>query len=681
MKQDNAKQAAHDEKLVPLDDRNTPFYNTFLFSADVQKIYMQQFWLTITKILDICQKVQNQEFTAPPSFDSLLEFLLDLGYKGQLKHISDMYVDQMHQPWRTFGAIINRCLSGKTLSNDRLRPSRIGILFTKAIIHHFMTKHKSISIRQGSPYHTVDDDEVLDRLKFINKGDIYQVYGKPIPDTWITDEIKKYEAYKMYFKYSTGLIPLKKGRGKGAQGTKVTIVLKKTTTTSKMKQPKRKLVIYDESYESEGEPQNRLTGRKKRTPRAVVIQEPPSVPVKKTKESSGKLKEVPDETKDKSKAKDDQDDWGSTDEEELLHAYKDKKPKEIMWYSTKEDESDNDAQDESNDEEEEEDEKSIDIENTDDERTDTDDEDMIMGKTEKQEPFHAVKVSVIPETTKQPQTTPPAPPLPAIEIQSTQVPNTKAVKSVVERFTELERAVKELKQNDHSTTILASIRSQVPLVVKEYLGSSLPDAFQKVLRSHTKELKKELFEKRDYMDVIEESVQANVINEVKNFLPNNMEKGDKPDIVLKKRDRGDDQDEEPSAGSNHDDVEQTFNDKVDDAGQPPHTVADETQPDVDPKIPKKNWFKDSPKPEVLDPDWNTIKTIDDIAHTDVEDIEEFEGSKEIARGEADILRQERITLSARVSITGVVETWLSWHIEDEIESGPIGIERRLVWFI
>ncbi|GKC98775.1 hypothetical protein Tco_1169050 [Tanacetum coccineum] len=88
-----------------------------------------------------------------------------------------------------------------------------------------------------------------------------------------------------------------------------------------------------------------------------------------------------------------------------------------------------------------------------------------------QEPFHDVKVSVVPETTQQPQTTPPAPPLRATEIQSTQDPNTEAVKSV------------------------------------------------KVLQSHTKELKKELFEKRGYRDIIEESVQANVINEVKNFLP------------------------------------------------------------------------------------------------------------------------------------------------------------------
>ncbi|GKA68543.1 hypothetical protein Tco_0768460 [Tanacetum coccineum] len=315
-------------------------------------------------------------------------------------------------------------------------------------------------------------------------------------------------------------------------------------------------------------------------------------------------------------------------------------------------------------------------------------------------------------------------------------------------FIELEQAVKELKQADHSIAILASIRSQVPSVVKEYLGSSLPDAFQKVLQSHTEELKKELFEIRDYKDVIEESVQANVINEVKNFvskfLPRavkkalektppilgqsssqgqsaikaieslseyemknilfakmhksqshlthdthqelydaltwsmlldeaTMKEGDKPDKVLKKRDRGDDQDKDPSTGSNQgkktkktrfnesksskktsatkesskgkssartsksgksvtakesveepvfdiasDDVEQTFDDKVSDAGQPPHTDADETQADVAPRILKKDWFNEAPRPKTLDPDWNTIKTVDDTPEYCVE---------------------------------------------------------------
>nr|GEY56683.1 hypothetical protein [Tanacetum cinerariifolium] len=39
-----------------------------------------------------------------------------------------MYMDHMHQPWRTLAAIVNKCLFGNDASNDRLRKSRIDIL-------------------------------------------------------------------------------------------------------------------------------------------------------------------------------------------------------------------------------------------------------------------------------------------------------------------------------------------------------------------------------------------------------------------------------------------------------------------------------------------------------------------------------------------------------------------------
>ncbi|GJV65862.1 hypothetical protein Tco_1476690 [Tanacetum coccineum] len=41
----------------------------------------------------------------------------------------NMFVDHMHHPWRTLATIINKCLSGKTTSNDKLRKSRIDILW------------------------------------------------------------------------------------------------------------------------------------------------------------------------------------------------------------------------------------------------------------------------------------------------------------------------------------------------------------------------------------------------------------------------------------------------------------------------------------------------------------------------------------------------------------------------
>ncbi|GJY75799.1 hypothetical protein Tco_0480915 [Tanacetum coccineum] len=92
--------------------KNTTFYKAFLAFADVPKIYMQQFWLTITKIknydfyefklvnkkclvgvevfrqaLDIFPRVTRKKFVVPPSEEELLTFFIGLGYKGILTHL------------------------------------------------------------------------------------------------------------------------------------------------------------------------------------------------------------------------------------------------------------------------------------------------------------------------------------------------------------------------------------------------------------------------------------------------------------------------------------------------------------------------------------------------------------------------------------------------------------------
>nr|GEZ94710.1 hypothetical protein [Tanacetum cinerariifolium] len=103
----------------------------------------------------------------------------------------------------------------------------------KVIIHYFMSQHKSISKRQDSPYHTVDNDD--------------------------------FETYKKFIALSTGSIPPKKGRGKGAQGTKETVIPKKATVASK-KKPAKKKESSDEKYDEQKE---RLIKRK---PRGVVLE-------------------------------------------------------------------------------------------------------------------------------------------------------------------------------------------------------------------------------------------------------------------------------------------------------------------------------------------------------------------------------------------------------------------------
>nr|GEX26106.1 uncharacterized mitochondrial protein AtMg00810-like [Tanacetum cinerariifolium] len=64
-------------------------------------------------ILDICPKVEGLNFMDVP--DDTLAFLIKLGYKGPLYKHTNMFVDHMHQPWRTLASIINKCLSGKTM--------------------------------------------------------------------------------------------------------------------------------------------------------------------------------------------------------------------------------------------------------------------------------------------------------------------------------------------------------------------------------------------------------------------------------------------------------------------------------------------------------------------------------------------------------------------------------------
>nr|GEV10105.1 hypothetical protein [Tanacetum cinerariifolium] len=50
----------------------------------------------------------SSEFVETPSEEELLTFLIELGYKGLLDHLARMFVDHMHQPWRTLAAIINK---------------------------------------------------------------------------------------------------------------------------------------------------------------------------------------------------------------------------------------------------------------------------------------------------------------------------------------------------------------------------------------------------------------------------------------------------------------------------------------------------------------------------------------------------------------------------------------------
>nr|GEU65580.1 hypothetical protein [Tanacetum cinerariifolium] len=84
---------------------------------------MHQFWNTIKKIkeTDAYQfKLDKKKFRIDTK---------EVSYSGKCDMLSAIHTNQMHQLWRTFDAIINWCISGKSSGLNRLRPSRAQILW------------------------------------------------------------------------------------------------------------------------------------------------------------------------------------------------------------------------------------------------------------------------------------------------------------------------------------------------------------------------------------------------------------------------------------------------------------------------------------------------------------------------------------------------------------------------
>ncbi|GJU55692.1 hypothetical protein Tco_1229406 [Tanacetum coccineum] len=168
----------------------TPFYPAFLITASVPAVYMQEFWATITyqkhhirfkmnkksysfdmetfrNMLLICPKLRGQKFVDPPFEEEILTFIRELGYPGNIKLLSDVKVDTLPQPWRTFGTIINKCLSD---------------------------------------WHIANDDPILITIRFIPHREVVQRYGAILPDYLTNPAMKESEAYKTYHDLATGKV-------------------------------------------------------------------------------------------------------------------------------------------------------------------------------------------------------------------------------------------------------------------------------------------------------------------------------------------------------------------------------------------------------------------------------------------------------------------------------------------
>ncbi|GKD42497.1 hypothetical protein Tco_1267142 [Tanacetum coccineum] len=255
--------------------RNTNFFRAFSASASVPAVYIQQFWNSmkydektgvyscqvdeqwfnlsadlLRKALDITPVDPAHPFELPPTGDTVIDFVNQLGYPEPVEFVSNIRVNYVYQPWRAILTMINQCLTGKTSGSDKPRHPVLQMLwgivtqtnvdhaellweeftqgiqtffshkasheaslkdpkkkavpllipygrFTKMIIY-YLGSTSDVHKRPESPCHLPGDDFLLGNLKFISKGETNEVFGMTIPKQLITQAIQQSLYYPKY---------------------------------------------------------------------------------------------------------------------------------------------------------------------------------------------------------------------------------------------------------------------------------------------------------------------------------------------------------------------------------------------------------------------------------------------------------------------------------------------------
>nr|GEW80177.1 putative reverse transcriptase domain-containing protein [Tanacetum cinerariifolium] len=71
---------------------------------------------TFRDMLRICPRIPGQSFDELPFEEEILEFLRFLGHSAQIRTLTDVNINKLFQPWRSFGAVINKFLTRKSSS-------------------------------------------------------------------------------------------------------------------------------------------------------------------------------------------------------------------------------------------------------------------------------------------------------------------------------------------------------------------------------------------------------------------------------------------------------------------------------------------------------------------------------------------------------------------------------------
>nr|GEX13503.1 hypothetical protein [Tanacetum cinerariifolium] len=210
-----ANENVPDPAPIRSDDQILPFAAWVPIGKSNYVLDLQKTSLEITPI------DQAYQFMPPPSGDAIMDFVNELGYTEVIYFVSRMAarylviqmlwgiitstnVDYAERIREEFVQAIQTFLSNKAILGSPTKKGRKDkphfipyCRFTKLIICYLGRIH-NIHQRSASPFHLAEEDLRLGNLKFISKGKVDEVFGMPIPNELISNNIRNVPYYNAY---------------------------------------------------------------------------------------------------------------------------------------------------------------------------------------------------------------------------------------------------------------------------------------------------------------------------------------------------------------------------------------------------------------------------------------------------------------------------------------------------
>nr|GEV84526.1 hypothetical protein [Tanacetum cinerariifolium] len=150
------------------------------------------------EMLHICPRLPGQSFFEPPFEEEILSFLHFLGHNEAIRRLTDININKLHQPWRSFAAIINKCLTRKSSGYDSLRLSQAQILWG---LYQKRNVDFAYLMWEDFVYQVEHKDTKMSNEMYYPR---FTKFGAMLPIELTNADIENSDTYKEYYAVATG---------------------------------------------------------------------------------------------------------------------------------------------------------------------------------------------------------------------------------------------------------------------------------------------------------------------------------------------------------------------------------------------------------------------------------------------------------------------------------------------